>query len=95
MTNRTKFILLYAVIFLIFAIPYAIHLVKLATVAATISYRESSEESRINELKASLESSFNAKYPGENFVFEDLYHIQKATTYRDTTVSFFIYSNTL
>jgi len=95
MANRTKFILLYAGIFLFFAIPYAIHLVKLATVAATISYRESNEESRINELKASLESSFNAKYPGENFVFEDLYYIQKATTYRDTTISFFIYSNTL
>ena len=28
-------------------------------------------------------------------MFEDLYHIQKATTYRDTTISFFIYSNTL
>jgi hypothetical protein len=95
MTNRLIFIILYTGIFLFFAIPYSIHLVNLATVAAKIGFRESNEESRINNLKASLENDFNSKYPGENFVFEDLYRIQKATTYSDTTISFFIYSNTL
>jgi hypothetical protein len=95
MTNRTKFILLYTAIFLFFAIPYAIHLVRLGAAAASIGFREANEESKINQQKAALENSFNAKYPGENFVFDDLYQIRKATTYRDTTVSFFIYSNKL
>ena len=95
MTNRTKFIILYSGIFLFFAIPYVIHLVKLTAIAAKIALNESNQENRVNELKSILKNDFYARYPEEIFVFEDLYHIQNATSYRDTVVSFFIYSNNI
>jgi hypothetical protein len=95
MTNRTKFIILYSGIFLFFAIPYVIHLVKLTAIATKIALNESNQENRVNELKLILKNDFYARYPEEIFVFEDLYHIQNATSYRDTVVSFFIYSNNI
>jgi hypothetical protein len=95
-TNKRKAIILfYTFVFLFFAIPYAIHLVKLASVATTISLRESEQEKRFDKLITDVRKEFEKAYPNDKFVFEDLYKIRKATIYTDTTVSFFIYSNTL
>ena len=95
MSKRKIIILLYTSVFLFFAIPYAIHLVKLASLATSISLRENEQEKRFEKLITGVRKEFEKAYPNDKFVFEDLYKIRKATIYTDTTVSFFIYSNNL
>jgi hypothetical protein len=48
--KRKVIILFYTFIFLFFAIPYVIHLIKLASVATSISLRESEQEKRFDKL---------------------------------------------
>jgi hypothetical protein len=93
--KRKAIILFYTFVFLFFAIPYAIHLVKLASVATAISLRENEQEKRFEKLITGVRKEFEKAYPNDKFVFEDLYKIRKATIYTDTTVLFFIYSNNL
>ncbi len=95
MKYRKLTILTYTSVFLFFALPYAIHLVKLTSAATIISIRESEQEKRFEKLITSVRKEFDKAYPNDKFVFEDLYRIRKATIYSDTTVSFFIYSNNL
>lgn len=95
MSKRKIVILLYTFVFLFFAIPYVIHLVKLASVAASMSIIEAEQEKKIEQEKKKIQSEFNKTFPNDNFVFTDLFDIRKATTYYDTTVSYFIYSNRL
>jgi hypothetical protein len=84
-------ILTYTSVFLFFALPYAIHLLKLTSAATIISIRESEQEKRFEKLITGVRNEFDKAYPNDKFVFEDLYRIRKATIYSDTTVSFFIY----
>jgi hypothetical protein len=95
MSNRNKIILLYTLVFLIFAIPYVIHLVKLASVATSISLKEAEQDRLFESSKQKVQLAFDKMYPNDKFVFDDLFQISKATTNYDTIVSFFIYSNKL
>ena len=95
MSNRNKIILLYTLVFLFFAIPYAIHLVKLASVATSISIKETEQERKFELYRQNAQLEFHKMYPNDKFVFDDFFKISKAITFYDTTISFFIYSNKL
>ena len=95
MISRKNIILIYTLVFIFFAAPYIIHLIKLGAVSSSISINENIQEKRFEKIKNKIHKEFNQTFPNDKFIFDDLYKIRKATTYIDTTISFFIYSNTI
>lgn len=95
MNQRTIFIALYGAIFLIFAVPYSIHLSKLAAAAGSIAIRESREHNKLNDKRDHLKKTFVSQYPEQEALFDRLFDPLVARISRDTIISFFIYSNTI
>jgi hypothetical protein len=95
LNQRTLFIVLYGTVFLLFAIPYVIHLSKLASAAGSISIRESKEKNEIEYVRKELRATFVAQFPEQELLFDQLYEPIVARLSRDTLIQYFIYSNTL
>jgi hypothetical protein len=95
MSKRSIILILYISVFVFFAIPYTIHLFNLAKAYTEISLFENKQQNYIENQKSNFQKKFERTFPNDKFVFEDLYNIKTATSYSDTVISFFIYSNTL
>lgn len=80
---------------MIFAVPYVIHLSKLAAAASSIAIRESREQNELNAKRDQLKASFLSQFPEQEALYDQLFDPLVARMTRDTIINFFIYSNTL
>jgi hypothetical protein len=94
--NRRKaFLVLYGIIFTFFAIPYGIHLSRLAAAAASISLREHKQLEKINDIRHKIEADFLKQYPDQEYVLGKYLHLEQSRTSSDTLISYFIFENSL
>tara|TARA_R110000737_G_scaffold336727_1_gene356401 strand:+ start:12239 stop:13507 length:1269 start_codon:yes stop_codon:yes gene_type:complete len=94
-STRKNFLILYGSIFLFFAVPYGIHLVKLGIAKANIVTRENRELENFNKQIDLVRNQFNKEYPKHQYYFNEVLSASVGKKYRDTIVSYFIYSNSL
>lgn len=93
--NRRSFIILYTIIFLVFLVPYLIHIVQLSLVALELNSRERIKLNNIESVKKDLERKFLEVYPDQNHLLANSFQLGTARETRDTLIKFFIYQNTL
>jgi len=94
-STRRNFLILYSSIFLFFVVPYVIHLLKLGIVKTEITARENMDLNKLNQQVSISRAEFDRKYPNHKHLFDEVFTLSKATKYRDTIVTYFIYYNSL
>jgi len=91
-TNKRNILIVSAVLAL-FAATYFIYLNKLTTAKNALQEREIVEEKRFNEIKEKLKAEFIRENENESYLFDELFDFEKAISFKDSTISFFVYSD--
>ncbi len=93
MTVRNKkIILIFCLLLLVFGGSYILFLSKVASSKKFLINKEKKDEILFSDLKRQFETKFNSGNKNEGYLFNELFSEDKAISFKDTSLSFFIYS---
>jgi hypothetical protein len=95
MNTKKRNILIVSAVIVLFAVTYFIYLNKLSTAKNDLQNREIFEEKRFNEIKEKLKTEFTRENENESYLFDELFNFENAISFKDTSISFFVYSTHL
>jgi hypothetical protein len=95
MNTKKRNILIFSAVVVLFAATYFIYLNKISTAKNALQEREIVEEKRFNEIKEKLKAEFTRENENESYLFDELFDFEKAISFKDTSISFFVYSTHL
>jgi hypothetical protein len=93
MTYKKSFILFIAGIILLFGSTYFMHLNKFSDTKKVLKEREIENANSFNKLKEELKAQYVRENENESYIFDEIFDIEKAISFKDSTVSFFLYSD--
>jgi len=93
MNSKKRNLFVIAAIILLFAITYFMHLNKLSEAKITLHNKEIKDEKNFNDLKDKHQAEFNRENENESYLFDELYDFEKSISFKDSTISFFVYSD--
>ena len=92
MNSKKRYLFIITAIILLFVITYFIHLNKLSEAKVTLHKNEIKDEKNFNDLKDKLQSEFIRENENESYLFNELYDFEKSISFKDSIISFFVYS---
>ena len=92
MNSKKRYLFIITAIILLFAITYFIHLNKFSEAKVTLHNNEIKDEKNFNDLKDKLQSEFIRENENESYLFNELYDFEKSISFKDSVISFFVYS---
>jgi hypothetical protein len=92
MNAKSRNLIIIICIAALFGVTYAVHLDRVSKAKEKSARSESHAEDRFEEQKTKLKSKFERENPGEGYLFDELFDAEKAISFIDTAVSFFVYS---
>ena len=93
MNSQKRNLFIITGIILLFAITYFLHLNKLSEAKVTLLNNEITDEKNFNDLKDKLQSEFIRENENESYLFDELFDFEKSISFKDSVISFFVYSN--
>jgi hypothetical protein len=95
MNSKKRNLIIVASILLLFGATYFIHLNKLSDAKKILHQKEEVNEKNFNALKEKLYDEFIRENENESYLFDQLFNLENAISFKDTSISFFVYSTHL
>jgi hypothetical protein len=92
MTPKRKYIILLFSLAFIFVGTYVLFENKVREAKKTLDHRSLKADSNFKMQKENMEARFTRENPNEYFLFSERCELNKAISFKDSTVSFFVYS---
>jgi len=93
MNTKKRNLLIITLILVVFTATYFIHLNKLSNSKISLKNREKVAEQKFNETKKKIRTEFTRDNESESYLFDQLFNFDKAISFKDSTISFFVYSD--